>query len=75
MKCISHLSDFIDHVVQHLKLVLTFLLVVLVDDLLSETQQHREHTGLHPHSYDRFFVMYTNYPIKSRLTNMVVCTQ
>lgn len=32
----AHLSDFVEHAVQELQLVLTLLLVGLVDDLLSE---------------------------------------
>lgn len=32
----AHLSDFIDHAVQQLQLVLALLLVGLVDDLLSQ---------------------------------------
>lgn len=36
MTKMSHLSGFIDHVVQELQLVLTLLLVGLVDDLLSQ---------------------------------------
>lgn len=32
----AHLSDFVDHAVQELQLVLTLLLVGLVDDLLTE---------------------------------------
>lgn len=32
----AHLSDFVDHAVQQLQLVLTLLLVGLVDDLLSQ---------------------------------------
>lgn len=35
-KSLSHLSGFIDHVVQELQLVFTLLLVGLVDDLLSD---------------------------------------
>lgn len=35
----AHLSDFIDHAVQQLQLVLALLLVGLVDDLLSQERK------------------------------------
>lgn len=41
MKSIAHLSDFIDHFVQHLELIFTFLLVGQMDELLQATLQHR----------------------------------
>lgn len=49
----SHLSDFINHVVQHLQLILTFQLVGLMDHLLSETFHH-EHCDSRSHLYFAF---------------------
>lgn len=41
----AHLSDFVDHFIQYLKLVLAFLLIGLVDDLLQTREKTLKQRG------------------------------
>lgn len=68
----AHLSDFVEHAVQELQLVLTLLLVGLVDDLLSEETKpsprctkHKAITEGTPHGHNTLHSLCTYVSFRS----------